>query len=64
MVGALEEPQVADQQRNLEKTDTHLIYRSSGKVGVRVRDDAFLWPVRERQPQAILCFCMSAEQLG
>jgi hypothetical protein len=56
VAGALEEPQVTDQEGNLEETDAHLIYRPPGVVGARVGNEVLLRTKAERQSEAIFRF--------
>ncbi len=55
--GSLEEPQVADQQRNLEEADAQLVDGPAGIVGARVRDEVLLWACHERESEAKLGLC-------
>lgn len=52
----LEEPQITNQQRDLEEADAHLVDRSAGVVGARVRNKVRHWAQLERQSEAILGF--------
>jgi len=56
LVRAVEKPEVADQQSNLEEADAHLVDGPSCVIdpgeGYQVR----LWTKYQRQTQAIFCF--------
>ena len=60
----LQQAQIADEQRNFEETDAHLVDRSAGKVHSRVRDDVILRPESYRKSQSISGFWTVASSVS
>ena len=57
LVCAVEQPEIAYQQRDLEETDTHLVNRSAGEVDSGERYEVLVWACFQRESKPEPCLC-------